>query len=223
MRNLKILEMLNDNKIEELKEELRDEIYMESLKEIPTSKKRYIAMKKYFSYTDTREAREFAQKPCKIIVDGVQYTSFTNTWSLALTTEDTGEMKLFDASNSIYPDVGKYITFAGIKKKINFSEIFAIAKSKGYNLSKHYITNPRLSYLFEYDDAYYNLALIDITYRIIDNGEIALTYHLAGMRSPLIIQTSIGICMIMPYMASYNDPRLGTDQIISFDQSFAFA
>ena len=36
MRNIKILEMLNDNKIEELKTELRDEIYMDSLKEIPT-------------------------------------------------------------------------------------------------------------------------------------------------------------------------------------------
>lgn len=39
MRNLKILELLNENKIEELKEELRDEIYMDSLKEIPTAKK----------------------------------------------------------------------------------------------------------------------------------------------------------------------------------------
>lgn len=56
MRNIKILEMLNDNKIEELKTELRDEIYTDSLKEIPTAKKRYIAMKKYFSYTnETRE------------------------------------------------------------------------------------------------------------------------------------------------------------------------
>lgn len=82
MRNIKILEMLNDNKIEELKTELRDEIYMDSLKEIPTAKKRYIAMKKYFSYTNTGNDREFAQKPCKVIVNNIQYTSFTNAWSL---------------------------------------------------------------------------------------------------------------------------------------------
>lgn len=41
MRNIKILEMLNDNKIEELKTELRDEIYTDSLKEIPTAMQSY--------------------------------------------------------------------------------------------------------------------------------------------------------------------------------------
>lgn len=223
MRNSKILEMLNDNKIEELKEELRDEIYMESLKEIPTSKKRYIAMKKYFSYTDTREAREFAQKPCKVIVNGVQYTSFTNTWSLALTTEDTGEIDLLDATKTPYPDVNKWLVFNGFERKINFSEIFAKAKSHGYILSKRYISNPRLSYLFKYGNAYYNLALLDITYRIIDDGESALLYHLEGPKNPITIKTSVGICMVLPCAVPYDDPRLGTDQIISLQEPTQFA
>lgn len=120
MRNIKILEMLNDNKIEELKTELRDEIYTDSLKEIPTAKKRYIAMKKYFSYTN--ETREILQKPCKVIVNGIDYTCFTNAKTLALTTENTGEIELLDKTKITYPDINKLITFAGIKRKINFSK-----------------------------------------------------------------------------------------------------
>lgn len=132
-------------------------------------------MKKYFSYTDTRETREFAQKPCKVIIDGVQYTSFTNAWSLALTMEDTGEIDLLDTTKASYPNVNKWLAFDGSERKINFPKIFAMAKSHGYILSKRYISNPRLSYLFEYGDAHYNLALLDITYRIIDDDKFYIT------------------------------------------------
>lgn len=48
MRNVKILEMLEDGRIDELKAEIRDEIYIDSLKNKPDTKKRYTAMKKYF-------------------------------------------------------------------------------------------------------------------------------------------------------------------------------
>ena len=52
MRSVKVLEMLNEGKIDELKNKLQDEIYTDSLKGKPTAKKRYAAMKKYFSYTN---------------------------------------------------------------------------------------------------------------------------------------------------------------------------
>ena len=48
MRTVRILEMLNAGKLDELKAELKDEIYQESLKNKPNAKKRYAAMKKYF-------------------------------------------------------------------------------------------------------------------------------------------------------------------------------
>ena len=67
MRNIKILEMLNDNKIEELKTELRDEIYMDSLKEIPTAKKRYIAMKKYFHIQTRATTENLHKSPVKLL------------------------------------------------------------------------------------------------------------------------------------------------------------
>ena len=39
---------------------------------------------------------------------------------------------------------------------------------------------------------------LDITFRIIDDGSIPLTYHPDGEKMPLTIQNRIGICMIMP-------------------------
>lgn len=49
MRNEKVLEMLNEGKIEDLKSALQDEIYEEALKSKPGAKKRYAAMKKNIS------------------------------------------------------------------------------------------------------------------------------------------------------------------------------
>lgn len=68
MRNVKVLEMLNDGKVEDLKKMLQDEIHQESLKGKPNAKKRYTAMKKYFSYYGS--GREAMQKPCVIEFEG---------------------------------------------------------------------------------------------------------------------------------------------------------
>lgn len=68
MRSVKALEMLNKGQIGELKMLLKDEIYADSLKAKPNVKKRYAAMKKYFSYTNS--SREILQKPCVIEYEG---------------------------------------------------------------------------------------------------------------------------------------------------------
>ena len=60
MRSIKTLEMLKKGQIEELKSALQDDIYQDSLKKKPNAKKRYAAMKKYFTYTDN--ARECLTK-----------------------------------------------------------------------------------------------------------------------------------------------------------------
>lgn len=195
MRNTKILEMLNKGQITELKMLLKDEIYADSLKAKPNVKKRYAAMKKYFTYTD--KSREILRKPCVIDFEGKKYTSFTNSWSVALTTEPTGEIELFDTSTGNYPDIGRLVRFDGIKKKIDFNKVIAEAKSKGYRLTKSEV-DYRFQYVMLYDGTYYKLGLIDITYAIIDDGNAAITYHPYGERMPLTIQTGIGFCMIMP-------------------------
>lgn len=195
MRNTLVLDMLNSNRIEELKKMLEDEIYGESLKVKPGAKKRYAAMKKYFKYHTS--VRECLQKPCRIVFEDKDYISFTNSWSLVLTTEDCGEIELWDESNGKYPDVTRLIRFDGIKKKLNFREVIAEAKSKGYRLNKKEVEG-NFTYLLLYDGTYYKIGLLDATYSIIDNGEIAITYHPDGVRMPLTIKNDIGLCMIMP-------------------------
>lgn len=195
MLNTLVLEMLNTGRIEELTKMLEDEIYEDSLKVKPGAKKRYSAMKKYFKYHTS--VRECLQKPCRVVFEDKDYISFTNTWSLCLTTEDCGEIELWDESNGKYPDVTRLIRFDGIKKKLNFREVIAEAKSKGYRLNKKEVDS-RFTYLLLFDGTYYKIGLLDATYSIIDNGEIAMTYHPDGERMPLTIKNDIGMCMIMP-------------------------
>ena len=95
MNSSKALEMLNNGRIEDLKKALQDEIYNESLKGKPNAKKRYAAMKKYFTLVDN--PREICKKPCEILYNGKSYHSFTNSYSLALTTESCGEIEMFEA------------------------------------------------------------------------------------------------------------------------------
>lgn len=195
MKSSKMLEMIQKGHIEELKAVLADDIYKESLKDRTNAKKRYAAMKRYFSYRSN--TREVLQKPCPIEFEGKQYTSFTNSWSLALTTEPTGEIDIFDTANGNYPDVGRLVNFDGIKKKIDFTKVKAEAKSKGYKLTKKEV-GAGFTYLMLYDGTYYKVGLIDITFGIIDDGKPALTYHPAGEKKPLTIKNDIGVCVIMP-------------------------
>lgn len=209
MNNIKALQLLDNGKIEELKAMSQDEIYTDSLKKKPGIKKRYIAMKKYFSYHQS--ARECLQKPCKITFEGKECKCFTNSWSLALTNEPTGEIELFDESNGKYPDVTRLLRFDGIKKKIDFGKVIAKAKSKGYKLTKTEV-NSTFKYLMLYDDTYYKIGLTDATFSIIDNGEEAMTYHTYGEKQPLTIQTDIRFCVIMPVYMHDGEP--GEDKII---------
>lgn len=195
MRSVEALRLLNTGKIEELRDILEDEVYKESLNSNPNAKKRYAAMKKYFGYVN--QTREVLRKPCDIEFEGESYNCFTNSWSLVLTTEDTGEIELFDREKGNYPDISRLIRFDGLKKKIDFNKVIAEAKSKGYRLNKGEV-NHNFKYLMLYDGTYYKVGLVDITYGIINNGEAAMTYHPDGVRMPLTIKNDIGLCIIMP-------------------------
>lgn len=203
MRSIKALELIRKGKVEELEALLVDEVYQDSLKNKPDAKKRYTAMKKYFNYTDS--ARECLRKPCVIEFEGKTYTSFTNSWSLVLTTESTGEIELFNEENGKYPDVGRLIRFDGIKKKVDFNEVIAAAKSKGYKLNKTEV-GPGFKYLMLYDGTYYKIGLIDISHGIINDGRPVMTYHPDGEKMPLTFQTELGISMVMPVFMHDGEP-----------------
>lgn len=210
MQSARALELLNKGCIEELKALLQDEIYQESLKKKPNAKKRYAAMKKYFSYTDS--TREICQRPCPIEFEGARYNAFTNSYTMAFTTESTGEIELFDQTSGTYPDVSRLMKIEGEAKKVDFNKIIAEAKSKGYKLKKHEIFSNRC--MLRYDGAYFRIALVDITYGIIDDGEEATVYHVPNSVKPMYIETSIGLALVLPinkterYEASFEDDKV---------------
>lgn len=206
MRNVKVLEMLNNGKIEELKSMLQDEIYQESLKVKPNAKKRYMAMKKYFTYCNS--VREALSKPCEIEIKGEKYISFCNSYSLALTRESVGEIELFDTSKGNYPDVGRLIRYDGKEGTIDISKAIAEAKSKGYKLKKSEL-GFNYQYMMKYDGSYFKIGLIDATYSIIDTGEEATVYHVEGRHNPLTIITDLGIAYIMPMKYECNPEEDG--------------
>ena len=197
MQNTKVLEMINNGQIEELKALLQDEIFADSLKGNGNAKKRYSAMKKYFTLVKAYNAA--CEKPCVIDFEGQKHTSFVNGYSIALTTETAGQMEHFeDASN--YLNVAKMVTYDGTKREIDFTKVLAEAKSKGYKLKKSEVeAGNDFKYVMHYDGAYYKIGLLDATYSIIDNGEKAEVYHQDGKKtSPMIIKNDIGVCVVLP-------------------------
>lgn len=199
MQNAKILEMINNGKIEELKTLIQEEIFTDGLKSKPGAKQRYAAMKKYFSYV--KNNNKALEKPCVIEFEGEKYTSFINGYSIALTRETSGEMELFGDSDK-YLNVEKMVMFDGEEKEIDFNEIIAEAKSKGYKLKKSEVEQGNdFKYVFHYDNAYFKVGLLDSTYSIINDGEKATVWHPGNRKeySPIIIRNNIGVCVVLPF------------------------
>ena len=199
MQNTKILEMINNGQIEELKTLIQEEIFTEGLKNKPGAKQRYAAMKKYFSYV--KIVNRVCMVPCVIDFKGEKYTSFINGYSIALTTETSGEMELFEEPEK-YLNVEKMIVFDGEEREIDFNKIIAEAKSKGYKLKKSEVEQgDDFKYIFHYDNAYFKVGLLDSTYSIINDGEKVTVWHPGNNKrvSPIIIKNSLGIGVILPF------------------------
>ena len=212
MQNTKILEMINNGQIEELKAQIQEEIFMEGLKSKPGAKQRYAAMKKYFSYIKDN-GNKACTMPCVIDYKGEKYTSFVNDCSLVLTTEKSGEMELFEDPDK-YLNVEKFIVFDGEEKEIDFNKIMAEAKSKGYKLKKSEVEpGGDFKYVFHYDNAYFKFGLLDATYSIINDGEKATVWHPGDRKkcSPMIIKNSLGICLVLPF--NYEEEKSGVTVI----------
>lgn len=207
MKNTKILEMLNNGQVEELKSLLQDEIFTDGLKSKTGAKTRYAAMKKYFTYIKA-PLKEACTKPCVIEFEGQKHTCFCNGYSIALTTETAGQMEHFENADN-YLNVQKMFVFDGLEKEIDFIKIIAEAKSKGYKLKRSEVDSNDFNYILHYDGAYYKIGLLDATYSIIDNGEKAKVYHKNGnSTAPIVIKNDIGIAVVLP--VKYNDERFNT-------------
>ena len=193
MRNSKILEMLNNGRIDDLKAALQDEIYQESLKCKPTAKKRYAAMKKYLNTCS--QSREILAKPCMIDFQGTEYASFCNAFSLALTKESCGEIAMCEEPDR-YPKVDNLVKFNGEEDTIDFTRVMAEAKSKGYKYTKSMIYSN--DYLMLFKSSYYRIGLFDATFGIIDDGNPVTVFKERTHNRPMTIVNDIGIAVVMP-------------------------
>lgn len=111
MKNTKVLELLNNGEIEELKALLKKEIYEDNLKGNGNAMKRYSAMKRYFKYKDKNRNLAF-NLPCKNIeVNGKIYNSFIDGYSFVLTSESIGEIEAYDNSKNAYPNIDTMVDF----------------------------------------------------------------------------------------------------------------
>lgn len=195
MQNSKILEMLGKGQTEELKGLLQDEIYANSLKSNPNAKKRYAAMKRYLKTIS--ESRPILTKPCEVEFEGEKYNSFTNSYSLVLTKESCGEIPMCDEQDR-YPDVTRLVARNGDLYKVDFNKVLAEAKSKGYKYAKNAIYNN--NYLMNYNDSYFRIALVDITYGVIDEGK-EIDVYFNGKNRPITIENDLGIGIVLPIRA----------------------
>lgn len=196
MKSEVILEMLKNNKIEELKRILEEEVYKNAMQD-KGGKARYSAMKRYYRLAD-KNGREMLKKPCKDIeYKGKLYNCFIDGYCFTVTTESIGNMETYDNTNNDYFNINKLISFNGDMEKLNLNNILATAKSKGYKYKKSEVDTINAVYYLKYKGSYYKIGLLDKAYSIINDGEEAEVYY-SGERNVLIIKNNIGIAGICP-------------------------
>lgn len=193
MKTERILEMINNGEIAELKQLLQNEVYSKSLGS--DGKKRYSAMKRYYKFTyDNR----VALRKINLLADGRKM--FVDGYTFAITSEDAEGIPVLDPEVD-HAQPFKIDDMLHRSKQVDtvtldICDILAEAKSKGYKFTKAALQGkePRLLRL---NDAYFNIALLNKAYSIIDDGEPARVYY-NGPKSLLLIETSVGCAGVLP-------------------------
>ena len=226
MKTEKILTMIEDGRIEDLKKMLRDEIYTNSLKVSGRigSSQRYAAMKRYFKYSDPNKNKRIAY-PCKdievnnFIVNG-KFNCFADGCSIVLTTEDIGELEDFESvtGGQDYYNIGNFIgNYNNDPQEIDINEVLAKAKSMGYKFCKkeiEYGCKDKPKYLWKLGDIYGKIGILDQAFGIINDGEPAKVWSYSPKAS-ILIGTSIGFALVLPIVLKEKEKH--NFQIIEMD------
>lgn len=201
MKNEKILEMLNNGEIEELKKVISEEIYNSSLDKNGNAKSRYKAMKDFYKFPSDKTDTRFL-KPCKKSIRGQLYNCFLNSDVLVCTKESTGNIELYNEKEEAreWFNVEKLINASDFEiiEDIDFNDILSEAKSKGFKPVKQEIQYGNCAkYYLRFRDAYYKIGLLNKDYSIIDGGKHQEVFYNDKV-SPLYIYNSLGIVMLLP-------------------------
>ena len=201
MKNEKILEMLNNGEIEELKKVISEEIYNSSLDKNSNAKSRYKAMKDFYKFPSDKTDTRFL-KPCKKSIRGQLYNCFLSSDVLVCTKESTGNIELYNEKEEEreWFNVEKLINTSDFEiiEDINFNDILSEAKSKGFKPVKQEIQYGNCAkYYLHFRNAYYKIGLLNKGYSIIGSGKYQEVFY-RGSKEPLYIYNSLGIVMLLP-------------------------
>lgn len=199
MKNSKVLEMINNGEIEELKRILEDEIYKESLKMVGGSSTRYAAMKRFYKFQD-KNAKAFTKHPAAGVKIGSEnYNVFCDNYVAVSTREDIGNMETVAKEDCINYEPIFINSSRGEFNTVDFKDVLARAKAKGYKYKKSEIGNEgTFEYCFKYKEAFFKLGLLDKGFSIIDDGDPAKIEYL-GVKSGMRIETSVGKMLLLPF------------------------
>ena len=198
MKNTTILEMLNKGEIEALKQKISDEIYAEGLKSKSGARERYKAMKRFVKYNTV--GKTGLKKPK--LTENTAY--FTDGHCIISTMEGIGNITAWTEADGKFLD--KVERFFDIPRgaeevTVDFRDAAARFKAEGYKFTKARIdewNSAHTDYTYKIRNTYFNYALIDYAYSIIDDGAEATVYCTEEARSGILIKTSIGAAYILP-------------------------
>ena len=204
MNNIKILEMLNNGQIEELKEKIQDEIFQNELKKSDgtNAKKRYTAMKRYFKYVggfDDRLLYPYKNLPVEIHREKKEMNCFLDGYSFVLTQESIGNMEDFSSvvNGKEYFNVQSMLDIPFDYEEVDLNKVLSAAKAKGYKYKGSELDSDKFTYAWNYRDAYFKVGILDQAYSIVNDGKNAKVYYTSGV-SILYIETSVGLAGILP-------------------------
>lgn len=213
MNNTKILEMLENGQIEDLKTAIKQEIYTDSLKGKSGAKERYKAMLRFVKYNRYHEFtnKEGLTKPKKI---NEKYY-FTNGHCIVETIDNIGEIQAFsEETDGKFVDIESVIKEAGMQESIlvDIKAVLSRAKAEGYKFTSRLLSgtgfnNLNGKFLIKFNDTYINVALLDYAYSVIDDGKPAEVEYISQYGG-IWITTSVGRAIVLPIRYDeYNKDR----------------
>lgn len=194
MKSEKILEMLRNGEYKELEQIIAEEVYISALSS--GAKKRLSAAKKFFKFA-FKGCKEVMAKPYRITYHGEKVISFCDGYCIALTRENLDGIGTKENAEDEYLKAESIVTpeKAISSEAVNIADVIARAKIQGYTYTKE---NQNIAhYVWKYKEVYYNIALLDKAFSIIDNGDIPTAHYIAP-RAMLHITNDLGVAGVLP-------------------------
>lgn len=172
-----------------------------------TSKTRLSAMKRFYKYSGQPQMYcRYPYEKAKLCVDEIEntYNVFFSPYCFVITKEDIGEMESWKATKDEpeFPLKGIQKLLDGLDlanaEYANIHNICDQARTRGYRYKASELnTSGDFKYLWKYKDGFVKISILDQAFKIIDDNENATVYY-TGPRYPIFIETSLGICGVLP-------------------------